>query len=242
MRALVVVNPAATSTTAKMRDVLVRRPRQRAQARRRPDHPPRARPRARRPGGRRGHRRRGVRRWRRNGERGRQRPAGERSRRRTCRCSPWCPAGRRTSSPARSAAPATRSRRPRRSSTRCGRAGRGWSPSAPRARRAAAPPRSAAPTRRRRPRRPTTDAARHDEEWTAAALVRLRRRARLRRRGHRPRRGPAGAGTPVHRRPLRQGGDQRLPARPGAPPAGHDAAAARASRPWRSCSSAWSPT
>src|SRR4028118_1344110 len=45
---------------------------------------------------------------------------------------PSSPVGPPTSSPARSAAPATRSRRPARSSTPCGRAGPAGSPSAPR--------------------------------------------------------------------------------------------------------------
>ena len=114
VRALLVVNPAATTTSPRTREVLGRRAGQRAQARRRRHQPPRARRRAGPPGpprrarpGRRARRRR-------HRQRGGQRPARRRPARRRARRSPSCPAGAPTSSPGRWASPATRSRRPAR--------------------------------------------------------------------------------------------------------------------------------
>ena len=184
--------------------------------------PPRARARARRPGGRRGHRPRG-RPWAATAPSTRSSTAcSSRARRRTCRCWPSSPAGPPTSSRARWAAPGTRWRPPRRSSPRS-RAGRTRLVSLGTA--------SASGT---------DDAGRR--RLDRPALVRLRRRPRLRRRGHRPGRGPAGRGTAVHRRALRPRGGHRVPARPRTAASGDDAAACPASRRSRTCSSAWSPT
>ena len=186
MRALVVVNPAATSTTAKMRDVLVGALGSELKVDVVETDAPRARPRARRPGGRRGHRPRGRRRRRRHRERGRQRPA------RAAAPAPQLPMlavvpGGSTNVFSRALG---RSRDPVEATAEILdslRAGRTRLVSLGTA--------SAS----------GTDDA-DDGGWTAPALVRLRRRPRLRRRGHRAGGGPARRGTTVHRRPVRPGG------------------------------------
>ena len=131
MRALVVVNPAATSTTAKMRDVLVGALASELKLDVAETAPPRPRPRAGRPGRRRRHRPRRRRRRRRHRQRGGQRAARARALAAACRCSPSSRAAPPTSSPGRSAARATRWRRPPRSSTRCAPAAPGSCRSAP---------------------------------------------------------------------------------------------------------------
>ena len=120
MRALLVVNPKATTTSERSRDVLVRALRSEVdltvEYTRRRGHAVDAGPDAARERRRRG----GHARRRRHGQRGGQRPDDRRpalpARRGPpatgCRPWPWCPAARRTSSPARSACPGTGPRAP----------------------------------------------------------------------------------------------------------------------------------
>ena len=180
-----------------------------------------------------------VRRRRRHGQRGRQRPAGERARRRTCRCWPSSPAARPTSSPARSG----RSRDPVEAtaeileSLRAGRtrlvslgtaSASGTS--------TATDPRPERRPRGRRRRRRRRRAGPTPRWFVFAAGLGFDAEVISRVEARRAR------GTPLHRRALRQGGDQRLPARPRPAPACDDAAGRPASRRWTGCSSAWCPT
>ena len=142
MRALLVVNPAATTTSARTRDVLIHALASEMKLEVVDHRVPGARPRP-RPAGRGGRRHRTGRRprRRRHGQRGRQRPAAPRPRPgRGCPASPSSPAAPPMSSPAPWGCPTTPWRRPAPCWTRCGR--HASAPSASGSRRAPRAPRT----------------------------------------------------------------------------------------------------